>query len=606
MRHGIVLGQRSLRCVLMGVIGWSLLAPAWGGTLNGNAWIEKVKGRPGDYLELYEWNIFAAATGVNGKSFRVGLPPNPRAFYTFDLQSGTYALLLDQALFWGRPKVAHSISVPASGTVSLNVELPADYSCAFGDKSGPWGNEPWTPFGTPWYQTFVATGTSITGIVFKMAGTNTSQISVSIHRDNGGNVTTWPQVGISRSVFGVGALNDNWTRFRSGDIPTTPGQRYALKLTGVGGSPNGEFAICRRIEDGQGYAGGQAYNSAGQAQNYDLYAIVHSDNDGTVIPYCAQLSDGGDLAGWAGVWSQAIRAKGNGMAGAVLYFAGGDTWEKDITFKVRSGGPSGPQVGPSKTGRGAYQAGSNGHVGVAWNPGEVALTPGQIYWLEASHPTGFNPARFTSAANVYPDGDAYQSFGLRQGVDLHMQVVEYANVTPPALSRAPASFSRSVVRGENLPNDNFTVTNTGGGLMSYTISESVNWLSVDPTSGSSMGEADSISVAYSASALSIGDYIGTITIDAPGATGSPQTVTVNLSVTPPPFAPADADQDGDVDLDDFGRFQVCYSGAGVIQNQPDCQWARLDEDEDVDLADFGKFQVCLSGANVEADVLCAD
>src|SRR5690606_8103766 len=145
-------------------------------------------------------------------------------------------------------------------------------------------------------------------------------------------------------------------------------QRYALKLTGNAGVPNNEFASCRRIEDGLGYAQGQAFNANGQPQNFDLYAVILSHNDGTVIPYCTLNHDSGDLAGWAGVWAQQIKAKGNGLAGATLYFAGGDSWEKDITFKVRTGGPDGTQVGPSKTGRSAYQAGSNGHVAVSWDP----------------------------------------------------------------------------------------------------------------------------------------------------------------------------------------------------------------------------------------------
>ncbi|MHC4442985.1 MAG: hypothetical protein ACYTF1_15730 [Planctomycetota bacterium] len=70
--------------------------------------------------------------------------------------------------------------------------------------------------------------------------------------------------------------------------------------------------------------------------------------------------------------------------------------------------------------------------------------------------------------------------------------------------------------------------------------------------------------------------------------------------------PADFDDDNDVDLEDFGHFQICLSGPGVPQTDPDCQDANLDGDDDVDLNDFGTFLSCLSGANIPADPSCAD
>lgn len=69
-------------------------------------------------------------------------------------------------------------------------------------------------------------------------------------------------------------------------------------------------------------------------------------------------------------------------------------------------------------------------------------------------------------------------------------------------------------------------------------------------------------------------------------------------------APADLDRDGDVDLEDFGRFQVCFSGADTPQADPACAAARLDDDSDVDLSDFGLFQQCISGPSVPAAPPC--
>ena len=68
--------------------------------------------------------------------------------------------------------------------------------------------------------------------------------------------------------------------------------------------------------------------------------------------------------------------------------------------------------------------------------------------------------------------------------------------------------------------------------------------------------------------------------------------------------PGDADEDGDVDLEDFGSFQVCMSGFGEPQTDPDCGWADVDGDTDVDGGDLEVLQVCMSGPNVPADPYC--
>lgn len=73
----------------------------------------------------------------------------------------------------------------------------------------------------------------------------------------------------------------------------------------------------------------------------------------------------------------------------------------------------------------------------------------------------------------------------------------------------------------------------------------------------------------------------------------------------PPSIPGDFDRDGDVDQNDFGHFQACYSGSGIVQTDPACAGALLDNDNDVDAGDFAVFQDCMSGANIPADPTCA-
>jgi hypothetical protein len=70
--------------------------------------------------------------------------------------------------------------------------------------------------------------------------------------------------------------------------------------------------------------------------------------------------------------------------------------------------------------------------------------------------------------------------------------------------------------------------------------------------------------------------------------------------------PGDMDHDFDVDQQDFGLFQACFAGPGVLQDNPACSDARLDADVDVDQDDFNVFQRCTTGAAVPADLNCAN
>jgi hypothetical protein len=179
-----------------------------------------------------------------------------------------------------------------------------------------------------------------------------------------------------------------------------------------------------------------------------------------------------------------------------------------------------------------------------------------------------------------------------------MQVVEYADATPPTIDRNPASFTRNVALGENLPDDTFTIANSGGSLLGYNISDNVSWLSVSPATGTCSSETDDIDIVYDVAGLPLGPYAATITITATTATNTPQTIAVNLTVGPPEFARVDYDKDHDVDLQDFSKMQSCLTGSGIEQNDPACADTLLDDDDDVDNGDVTIFLDCLTGEQV--------
>ena len=104
--------------------------------------------------------------------------------------------------------------------------------------------------------------------------------------------------------------------------------------------------------------------------------------------------------------------------------------------------------------------------------------------------------------------------------------------TPPEISVAPSSLTFSGKEGgANPSSQTIVIKNSGEGTLNYSIADDANWLSVDPTSGSSTGGENSHAVSVSISGLSEGSYKGTITITDSNASNSPQTVGVTLTLT---------------------------------------------------------------------------
>jgi hypothetical protein len=62
--------------------------------------------------------------------------------------------------------------------------------------------------------------------------------------------------------------------------------------------------------------------------------------------------------------------------------------------------------------------------------------------------------------------------------------------------------------------------------------------------------------------------------------------------------PPDLDSDNDGDQDDFGLFQVCFTGADNVPPASGCETADFDQDRDVDPDDYVIFQMCASGPDI--------
>jgi len=108
--------------------------------------------------------------------------------------------------------------------------------------------------------------------------------------------------------------------------------------------------------------------------------------------------------------------------------------------------------------------------------------------------------------------------------------VTYFPQEGPEISLSLASLTNACWQNQNAYNQGFEVWNSGVGTLNYSVSTDAPWLSCDPLSGSSTGEHDAIKVTYTTKGLAPGEHYATITISDPGASNSPQTIAVTLTV----------------------------------------------------------------------------
>ena len=111
-------------------------------------------------------------------------------------------------------------------------------------------------------------------------------------------------------------------------------------------------------------------------------------------------------------------------------------------------------------------------------------------------------------------------------------VVTVSGVADPTIGYSPSSFGFTATEGGSNPaTQTLRIWNSGGGTLDWVLSDDADWLSLSTASGSSAGETDEVIASVDISGMSAGSYIATITISASGATNTPQTVPVNLTVS---------------------------------------------------------------------------
>ena len=99
----------------------------------------------------------------------------------------------------------------------------------------------------------------------------------------------------------------------------------------------------------------------------------------------------------------------------------------------------------------------------------------------------------------------------------------------PAIGLSPTSFSFTGQQGgANPAGQSLSISNSGGGTLGWTAATNQSWLTVSSASGTA---PSTVTVSVNTAGLAAGSYSGTVTVSAPGASNTPQTVAVSLTVT---------------------------------------------------------------------------
>jgi hypothetical protein len=107
--------------------------------------------------------------------------------------------------------------------------------------------------------------------------------------------------------------------------------------------------------------------------------------------------------------------------------------------------------------------------------------------------------------------------------------------TPPVLSAYPdpPSFNFGTLNAGASGSRTFSISNTGGGTLTWSVSADQPWITINPTSGANSG---TVAININTAGLSPGSYSGTIAVTSNGGTKT-GSISLNIPATPPTSQP---------------------------------------------------------------------
>ncbi len=123
---------------------------------------------------------------------------------------------------------------------------------------------------------------------------------------------------------------------------------------------------------------------------------------------------------------------------------------------------------------------------------------------------------YTGAVTLYATGAA--------AITVPVTFTITAPAAQPTIGLSPASLTFNATAGGNNPsNQTIAITNTGTGSLTWTVTDNANWLTATQS-------GNSVVTSVNIAGLAAGNYNGVITVAASGATNTPRTVPVTLTI----------------------------------------------------------------------------
>jgi uncharacterized protein (TIGR03437 family) len=175
--------------------------------------------------------------------------------------------------------------------------------------------------------------------------------------------------------------------------------------------------------------------------------------------------------------------------------------------------------------------------GIAFTMAAVVTSGGN--WLTATPSSGTTPATLTLSANPagLPIGTYSATITIAAAAALNspLQIPATLTITDEIrLNLSPSSLTYDFQIGGPVPQDRaISITSTGAAIGYTAVAASTgNWLSIAGATGATPGN---LTVSINPTGLTAGTHAGTITITAPGAVNTPQTVNVTFRVFTDPL-----------------------------------------------------------------------
>jgi uncharacterized protein (TIGR03437 family) len=185
----------------------------------------------------------------------------------------------------------------------------------------------------------------------------------------------------------------------------------------------------------------------------------------------------------------------------------------------------------------AFDAAGNLYIADERNNRVRKVTPGGVITTVAGNGIGGfsgDGGPPLAASLNHPSGLAFDKQGNLYIVDHWNFRIRKVVFNPALLSVSTASLAFAAAAGGAVPAaQQFTLSLSGPGTLSYAITSNQTWLAASPPAGTiGSGGTATITVSVNLSNLAPGEYDGSLSIAAAGASNSPQSINVHLSVRP--------------------------------------------------------------------------